>query len=207
MTQGIGPTPLLPDPPDERWRVRLAARDRAAIEELLATHLDALYAFVHFRLGSDRHAVEDVVQETLLVAVRDIERFGGSASFHAWLCGIARNLVRAQRRRQAPRALADVLGEVSDDIDAILVDVAREELPDAVLERAETSELVGATLSSLPQDYQRALTAKYVEGLSTAALAARERKSVKAAESTLTRARTAFARVFELLAKKRGGFT
>ena len=30
-------------------------------------------------------------------------------------------------------------------------------------------------------------------------------KSEKAAESTLTRARAAFARVFELLAKKRGG--
>lgn len=191
--------------PDEHLRARLAGGDRGAIEALLSAHLDPLYAFVHYRVGRDRSQVEDVVQETFLVAVRDIARFDGRSSFHAWLCGIARNTIRAQRRKQAPRPLEDVLGEAQADIDAILADVAREPLPDEVLERQETRDLVGATLSSLPEEYQRALTAKYVDGLSTAAIAEREKKSAKATESTLTRARAAFARVFELLAKKRGG--
>jgi RNA polymerase sigma-70 factor (ECF subfamily) len=201
------PSPLPADAigPDARLCDRLRGGDRGAIEALLGAHLEPLYAFVHYRLGRDRSEVEDVVQETFLIAVRDIARFDGRSSFHAWLCGIARNTIRSQRRKQAPKALADVLGEAQEDIDAILADVAREELPDAVLEREETRDLVGATLSSLPEEYQRALKAKYVEGLSTAAIAEREKKSAKAAESTLTRARAAFARVFELLAKKRGG--
>lgn len=190
---------------DAAMRRRLATGDRAAVDALLTAHLEPLYAFVHYRIGRDRTQVEDVVQETFLVAVRDIARFDGRSTFHAWLCGIARNTIRSQRRKQQPKALEDVLGEAQGDIDAILADVAREPLPDAVLEREETRDLVGATLSSLPEDYQRALTAKYVEGLSTNAIAEREKKSPKATESTLTRARLAFARVFELLAKKRGG--
>ncbi|MDZ4774769.1 MAG: RNA polymerase sigma factor [Planctomycetota bacterium] len=190
---------------DPALRARLASGDRIAVDALLTAHLEPLYAFVHYRVGRDRSLVEDIVQETFLVAVRDIARFQGESSLHAWLCGIARNTIRATKRKQAPQALEDVLLDAAADIDAILADVAREELPDAVLEREETRDLVGATLSSLPEEYQRALKAKYVDGLSTAAIAAREKKSAKATESTLTRARVAFARVFELLAKKRGG--
>ncbi|MBL8859895.1 MAG: sigma-70 family RNA polymerase sigma factor [Planctomycetes bacterium] len=186
-------------------KLRLANGDRAAVDALLTEHLAPLYAFVHFRVGGDRAPAEDIVQETFLIAVRDLARFDGRASFHAWLCGIARNTLRAERRKFRPVPLADALSGADPDIDAILMDVAREPLPDEVLERAETRDLVGATLSSLPPEYQRALTGKYVDGLSTAALAAREQKSAKAAESTLTRARNSFARVFELLAKRRGG--
>lgn len=190
---------------DDRLRARLSRGDRFAIENLLAAHLEPLYAFVHYRVGKDRTAVEDVVQETFLVAVRDIARFDGRSSFQAWLCGIARNTIRSSRRKQTPKALEDVILEAAGDIDSILCDVAREDLPDSVLEREETRDLVGATLSSLPEEYQRALKAKYIDGLSTAAIADIEKKSTKATESTLTRARVAFARVFELLAKKRGG--
>src|SRR6185503_13003595 len=122
----------------------------------------------------------------------------------SWLQGIARNKIRAERRKRAPLALDVAIAEAQGEIDAILCDIAREPLPDEVLERAETRDLVGATLTALPEDYRRALIEKYVDGLSVQEIATRAKKSPKAAESTLTRARTAFARVFELLAKKRG---
>src|SRR4029453_3682012 len=61
------------------------------------------------------------------------------------------------------------------------------------------------TLSPLPPEYAKALVQKYVEGRSVAEMAAIRGKGEKAVESVLTRARTAFARVFELLAKSRGG--
>ena len=187
------------------FSLRLDTSDRCAVEALLTEHLQPLYAFVHYRVAGDRARAEDIVQETFLIAVRDLSRFDGRSTFHAWLCGIARNTLRAERRKLKPVALADALSGADQDIDAILADVAREPLPDEVLERAETRDLVGATLSSLPPEYQRARVGKYVDGMSTQAIAAREKKSPKATESTLTRARTAFARVFELLARRRGG--
>ena len=68
----------------------------------------------------------------------------------------------------------------------------REPLPDWVLERRETRELVGATLSSLPPDYRSALVAKYVDGQSVSEIGAGLGRGEKAAESVLTRARLAF---------------
>jgi len=192
-------------PSDSSLRGALIARAPGATGQLLEQHLEPLYAFVHFRLGGRREEVEDVVQETFAAALAGIATFDGRSSLSTWLCGIAKNKIRASRARARPRSLEDALAESDPEIDAILAEVAREPLPEHVLERKETRALVGATLSSLPSEYREALLGKYVEGLSTDELARRANKSSKAAESTLTRARNAFARVFELLARRRGG--
>ena len=186
-------------------RDRILAGEAAAAETLLAEHLDPLFQFVHWRLGGDEHGVEDLVQDTFVVALERMRGFDGRSSLHTWLCGIAKNKIRDARRVRRPPSLQDAIEEADPEIDAILAEVAREPLPDHVLERAETRDLVGATLSSLPPEYAEALVAKYVEGRSVAEIAKGRGKGEKAVESLLTRARTAFARVFELLAKKRGG--
>jgi RNA polymerase sigma-70 factor (ECF subfamily) len=190
---------------DLRLRDRILAGERAAAESLLAEHLDPLYRFVRWRLGGDVHRVEDLVQDTLLAALQGMKAFDGRSSLHTWLCSIAKNKIRSVRRAPAPRSLEDVLEEADPEIDAILAEIAREPLPDSVLERQETRDLVGATLSSLPPDSADALVQKYVEARSVAEIAAGRGRSVKSVESVLSRARPAFARVFELLARKRGG--
>lgn len=190
---------------DQALCAGIQAGERGAAEAFVERHLDPLYEFVHYRVGGDRATAEDVVQDTLLVALRGLGGFDGRSSLHTWLCGIAKNKIRAERRKRRPQPLEDVLSEVDQDIHAILAEVASEPLPEWVLERQETAELVGATLSSLPPEYRRALVAKYVDGLSVAEIAAQTGKGVKAAESTLHRARLAFARIFELVTKKRGG--
>ncbi len=190
---------------DRRLRERILAGDRAAGSELVRRHLEPLYEFVHYRVASDRSSAEDIVQDTFLVALSSLESFDGRSSLHVWLCGIAKNKIRTLRRKRKPMALADVLDESDTEIDAILSKVDSEELPEWILEERETRDLVGAALSSLPAEYRAALIDKYVDGKSTAEIAERSAKGVKAAESILFRAREAFARVFQLLAKKRGG--
>ena len=190
---------------DLSLRDRILSGDRGAAEVLLAEHLDPLYRFVHFRLGGNEQRVEDLVQDTFLVALERLRGFDGRSSLHTWLCGIAKNKIRDVRRTRRLRSLEDAIEEADPEIDAILAEISREPLPDRVLERAETRELVGATLSSLPPEYAAALVQKYVEGRSVAEIAREHGKGEKAVESVLTRARLAFARVFELLAKKRGG--
>ncbi|MCE9592561.1 MAG: sigma-70 family RNA polymerase sigma factor [Planctomycetes bacterium] len=184
---------------------RLRAGDRTAGGELVDRHLQPLYEFVHFRVGGDRALAEDVVQETFVVALESLDTFDGRSSLHGWLCGVAKNKIRSLRRKRRPTPLADVLDESDAEIDAILAKVESEDLPESVLEARETRDLVGAALASLPLDYRAALVGKYVDGKSTAELAAASGKGVKAAESLLHRSREAFARVFELLAKRRGG--
>lgn len=191
---------------DLALRDALVAGDRAAAEGFFRRHLGALYEFVHYRVGGNRALAEDLVQDTFLSAIDRLGAYDGRSNLHGWLCGIARNKIRSERRRLRPVAMEDVLAEADPEIEAILMAIDREPLPDAALEREETKELVGATLSSLPPDYRDALVQKYVEELSTVEIAARAGKNEKAAESTLARARAAFGRVFTLLAKKRGGY-
>jgi RNA polymerase sigma-70 factor (ECF subfamily) len=197
--------PTATTPVELALRTRLARGEESAVHELVAAELEPLYEFVHYRLGADRALVEDVVQDTFVVALEKIESFDGRSSLCTWLCGIAKNKIRAARRVRRPRSLDRAIEEAEPEIDLILSEIQREAFPDQVLEAAETRELVGATMSSLPDDYREALLAKYVEGLSVDQMGLRAGKSEKAMESQLTRARNAFARVFELLAKKRGG--
>lgn len=186
-------------------RDRIVDGDRSAAEALLAAHLDPLYEFVHYRIGGDAERAQDVVQDTFLVALERMHAFDGRSSLYTWLCGIAKNKIRAVHGRRRTRSLDEVLESADSEIDAILAQIEREPLPLEVIERRETRDLVGATLSSLPPEYKRTLVEKYVEGRSLAEIAARAGKGEKATESMLTRARVAFARVFELLAKRRGG--
>ena len=134
---------------DLQLRDRFLDGDPEAARDLCERHLDDLYAFVHWRVGGDRARAEDLVQDTLLVALQRIGSFDGRARLSTWLEGIARNRLRSERRKRRPVPLEDVLAESEGEIDAILAEVAREPLPEWVLEEQETKDLVGATLSSL----------------------------------------------------------
>lgn len=191
--------------PDLDLRDRALKGDRAAAETLFERHADTLYEFVYYRVGRDVGLAEAIVQDTMLTAFQSLAGFEGRSAFHTWLCGIAKNKIRTQKRKKQPIALDDLLDQADAEIDVILMGVESEGIPDHVLERRETRELVGAALSSLPPDYRRALVSKYVDELSVAEIARNEGRGEKAMESLLTRARVAFARVVELIAKKRGG--
>jgi len=190
---------------DRGLRLRVLSGDAGAAEELFRSHLDPLYQFVHYRVGGDLASAEDIVQDTFLTALDGLARFDGRSSLQTWLCGIAKNKIRALRRKRRPVPLADVLDESAADIDALLERVDSQPLPEWILERQETRDLVGATLTSLTPDYRRALIAKYVDGRSVADMAQAGGKGLKATESHLHRARLAFTRVFQLLARRRGG--
>lgn len=183
---------------------RVLAGERAAGEALVTTHLDGLYRFLLYRVGRATAEAEDLAQETLLIALERLASYDGRASLHAWFCGIARNLVRSGQRRRRPARIEDLLAATDREIDDLLARIEREPLPDEVLERAETAELVGATLSSLAPEHRRALLEKYVDGVSVPESARRSGRNLKAVESTLHRARRAFAEVFTLLARRRG---
>jgi len=65
---------------------------QAAAERWVDDHGECLYRYA---LGRVRKAdvAEDVVQETLLAAVRGYEKFGGRSSERSWLCGILKNKI------------------------------------------------------------------------------------------------------------------
>ena len=82
-------------------------------EQWLRDHGDALYRHAYFRLR-DRMAAEDMVQETLLAAMKGRERFAGRSSERTWLIGILNNKVVDYLRKQVREQSLDQ-GDLGDD--------------------------------------------------------------------------------------------
>ena len=81
------------------------AGDRQAFEQLLLPHLPTLLAYSRAICG-DFHAAQDVVQDTALIAYRNLERFFVEADFAIWLKAIARRQALAARRKLGRHKLA-----------------------------------------------------------------------------------------------------
>jgi RNA polymerase sigma-70 factor (ECF subfamily) len=70
------------------------------------------YALLHLR---DANRAEDAVQETLLAAIEDGERFGGRASLKTWLTGILKHKITDLFRKQSRESQAPVAAEGEDE--------------------------------------------------------------------------------------------
>jgi RNA polymerase sigma-70 factor (ECF subfamily) len=163
-------------------RSAVLAGDERAWQTWYDESFDGLRAYVWWRCAGLRDLADDVVQETWLTAVRRVRDFDPErGSFATWLCGIAANVLRnhlrrAVRRQSAPRPVA----------------VPAAEPADAALERREQAERIARALAELPERYEAALRAKYLDDRSVAEIAAAWDETPKAVESLLTRARQAF---------------
>jgi RNA polymerase sigma-70 factor (ECF subfamily) len=121
----------------------------AAADVRSALDLDAIYAEhapfltrVLIRLVGDGSHVDDLVQETFLVAHRKRASFDGSSAVRTWLYGIAAHL--AMRHRRGAGRWLRALGIYAEQPPRVSANPADE------LERARAAHLLRATLERLP---------------------------------------------------------
>src|ERR1700730_14995763 len=78
----------------------LKAGDEAAFRALIERYHGPMIrlAMAYVR---DRGVAEDVVQETWLTCLRSLDRFEGRSSLKTWIFGIAMNVARSHRRKEA----------------------------------------------------------------------------------------------------------
>ncbi len=92
--------------------LRRASRgDNAAFRELVDAHASHLFGVAYALLGNTGDA-EDVVQNTLLAALRGLTRFRGEASVRTWLVAILTRQAALWRRKRGrsrgPTAVEDL---------------------------------------------------------------------------------------------------
>ena len=128
--------------------------DRDAFAVLVERYWDRLYRWL-YHMAHDRHAAEDVVQETFLKAFAGLRLFRAGSNFRAWLFRIAHNCFVNQRRggtrknQPYPDNLAD-----------------EEEGP---VERAlsrEALQLLARAVGRLPSEFRAAFLLRAEEGMS-----------------------------------------
>ena len=105
---------------DETWRHQALKGDEAAVQTLLANVLQPLYGFCLYRVGKNRHWCEEVVQETMLRALRDLPHYDPRRANHnifPWLTGLARNEIqRVLVREKATAALQTLWANLDDEL-------------------------------------------------------------------------------------------
>lgn len=173
---------------------RVLNKEREAFEAFFESYFSRLYRFCVARM-SDTDACEDVVQETLFKAMRNLHSYRGEAMLFTWLCQICRNEISNWYQRYGRKS--EPLISLDDDPG---VRAALESLDvltaDDVVNKLAIEKLVQLTLDYLPDRYGKALEWKYLEGLSVEEIAARLGTGVIATQSLLARARKAFRRGF-----------
>jgi len=111
-------------------------------------------------LGGTPQDVEDLTQETFLVARRKLDGFDGRNEA-AWLFAIARNVVRDQRRKRWFRSFFSRTTEAS--VDTI---VSRDGDPETQLERAQSRRIAERAIETMTEKRRVPFVLFEIEGYS-----------------------------------------
>jgi RNA polymerase sigma-70 factor (ECF subfamily) len=179
---------------------RAKAGDQQAVAELLGLYRNYLLLLARVHIDANLQAKadpSDLVQETCLMAARDLPQFRGEteAEFVAWLRQIlastgaamvrrykgthSRNVARESRFEQQLDRSSTALGRLVTGPDSS---------PSRIASRREAAVVLADALTRLPEDYREVLVLFHLEGLSLADVAARMKRSVPSVRGLRTRA-------------------
>ena len=137
-----------------------------------------VYGFVFARVGGNEAVAEDLLQETLVEALRSARTFRGDASLRTWACSIARRRLARHYEKERRAAVAEsglaLLGALEDGGGG------------DELERRD--EIVRA-MGRLPVVHRQVLVLKYLDDLSVGEIAAELGRTPVQVQSLLQRAR------------------
>ena len=182
------PLPVGERGPEAGKLAAAAAGDGEALRWLLDDVAPVVYGFLYARVGGDQPAAEDLLQETLLEAVRGAAAFRGDSAASTWMCAIARRRLaryyEAERRREAARrslTLVEGAGVALDE-------------PEEAAALVERQDEVVRALGCLPALQRQVLVLKYMEAMSVQEIAAQLNRSRVQVQSLLQRARESLRR-------------
>ena len=175
--------------PDRQRRLisSVLQKDRKATAEFVSLCADIAYPFVRRRLMPRTELVEDLMQEILVAAWKNLSNFRGDAELRSWILGIARHKVEDYYRKKIRET--DGKAEESE-----IAEVATVLEIEARLDSQSQHAKVQKVLADLPEAYGVALLWRYRDDRSLREMAELTGKTEKAIERLLARARESFKR-------------
>ena len=172
---------------------RVKNGDSDAFTGLFDKHRSRLAVLIHYRLGQDLRGlvdVDDVLQETLIRAYRDIERFDyrSPGSFMKWLARIAEHVLADLARHEGRQKREATLVRFRSDSNPGGPEPIDSMTPSRIFRESEALQRLIRELDQLPEDYRTVILLAKIEGLSTREIAERLGKSGEAASLLLHRA-------------------
>ena len=171
----------------------MCAGDQRAFDEFFHANVPRLLAFATRYSGLDTASVEDIVQNTLVKAMRSLSTYRGEATLYTWLTQICLHELLDNVRKAARRPPLISLHDIEDlwrSLSQLRAPAHQE--PPAEMEAEIYRAAVLNLLQTLPRRYAEVLEAKYGDGLSVEEIAAMTGTTHATVQSLLARAREAF---------------
>jgi RNA polymerase sigma-70 factor (ECF subfamily) len=151
---------------DGTYVARARAGDSDAFRVLVERHSRSIFRLA-FRMTGNEQDAEDVVQDSLMRAYKQLAKFDDRASFGTWLYRIATNcsldLVRARKRRgDHVTPAADSNGEVED---VVLSLPSNDPTPERAALSGEVADHVTAAMNELSATERTAFVLRHFEGM------------------------------------------
>ena len=189
--------------------VRARQGDTTALSELCRLYGERVRRVVRLRMGAElrsRLDSMDVVQDTLIAAIRDLDAFTyhHEGDFLRWLAAVAENRIRdhvdhahaAKRDVRREVRLPNWRGRDESRFDGAHTPVATT-TPSMVLVRREEFDRLERAMDRLKPEHRQVLMLAKVDGLSHRQIALRLDRSQAAVAKLLSRAIVALANEFE----------
>ena len=173
----------LPSPRSGLLFCELANSARALLEARLEYELSAQKKFLARRIGCP-HTCEDLAQDSMLIAWRNIESFRGASKLSTWITGISANLSR-QFLSRAPQYRQQFSSDELDNFES-----AQPE-PSAASETEELLDALEIAIAKLKPELRDAFTLVVLNGQSYEMAAKRNRTTVNNIKNRVHRARRA----------------
>lgn len=149
---------------------RAMSNDQAAITQLYDMTKDNVYYTIKTMI-SDEDTAQDLTQDTFLKAMKNLGQLREPAAFRGWIKKIARNMTIDILRKRKVLSFSQMVP--ADPDGAIEFEDDRpENLPEVVIDRQETTRLIGEILDTLSAEQRVVTELFYYEGFSVKEIAA-----------------------------------
>jgi RNA polymerase sigma-70 factor (ECF subfamily) len=172
---------------------RMRRGEQSAFDQFFDAYASRLAAFAARRSPLDAAALEDVVQVTMINAIRGLAGFRGGSALFTWLCQICRNHLADIRRKAARQPKVESLEAMEQSkplAEVIELTDFRDPLDDCIED--STRGAVRRVVNQLPAAHARILELRFGDDLTVPEIAKILQLSESAAESRLVRARQSF---------------
>ena len=181
---------------NEQEDVKLAqSGDFEAFSRLIESNKTKLYALA-LKMTGNKLDAEDIVSETLIKAIDNIEKFRGESAFGTWLYSIALNQSRALLSKRNQTELKEIeeylpSNKSSEMHSNMAVQLFDWKDPHSQLEAVELKEIIQKVIDDLPYQFKEVFLLRYFEELSIKEIADMINESVASTKSRVLRAKLA----------------
>ncbi len=179
---------------NEKEDIKLAqSGDFEAFSRLIESNKAKLYALA-LKMTGNKLDAEDIVSETLIKAIDNIEKFRGDSAFGTWLYSIALNQSRAHLAKQKQTEIKEIEeylpGKSSDEMHKNKsMQLFDWDDPHSQLESAELKEIIQQAIDELPYQFKEVFLLRYFEELSIKEIAEMIDETVASTKSRVLRAK------------------